>query len=80
MWHHVTIAMIHITGIDQTFAILANRCEPQAASRAKLKEVRYMHKQLIFCWHQDGKIQNLKETEGHGKEVFLQVPAPLSFS
>lgn len=32
------------------------------------------------CWQQDEKIQNPKETEGHGKEVLLQVPAPLSFS
>lgn len=60
------------TAIDQTFAILANRCKPQAASMAKLKEMRHMLKQVIFtdiCWHQDGKIQHFKETEGYGVEV-----------
>lgn len=56
-------------GIDQTFAIIANRCKPQAASMAKLEEMRHMLKQVIFTgiyWHQDGKIQNFKETEGYG--------------
>lgn len=50
---------------------------------AKLKEMRYLLKQVIvtdICWHQDGKIQTFKETEGYGVEVLLQVRAPLSLS
>lgn len=49
---------------------------------AELQEMRHMLKQVIFTgiyWHQDGKIQNSKETEGYGV-TNLQVHAPLNVS
>lgn len=65
-------------GIDQT---LANRCKPQAASMAKLKEMRHTLKQVIFTgirWHQVGKIQNFKENADYEEEGLVHVPLSLS--
>lgn len=50
---------------------------------AKLKEMGHMLKQVIFtdiCLHQDGKIQNFKETADYEEERLVQVHVPLSLS
>lgn len=70
-------------GIDQTFPILASRCKPLAACRAKLKEMRHTLKQVIFtdiCLHQNGKIRDFKEIKGYAVEVLSQVHVSMCLS